>query len=234
MSDTEKLLPALEEVESLSVNQTLLEYYTSMTEHHRTKISVIGGAYLVLAQLLLLTPLTTIVDAIKNEDRYIFASMVGAIISLLALGLLHHAANLAIVAGQRLNILRNIYWSKLPKESKEPDEYTKWRLSFETKNRDITSVSRPSTVFLLLLVVPIFVLTIARYHNMVVEVLKGEVWFYVLLGVFYCLQFLLFGFFLMKIGRRSLHFYRVRDTYKVVQSAKSRKDCVERLTQGEG
>ncbi len=234
MSDSEKILPALEEVEDLSVNQALLQYYTDMTDHHRTKLSVLGGAYLILAQLLLLTPLKTITDAISGYERYIFASMVGAIISLLALGLFHHAANIAIIAAQRLNILRNIYWSKLPRESRVPDEYTKWRLVFETRNRDISSVSRPSGIFLLILVVPIFALTIIRYHAIVSQLLDREPWFYVLLGVFYAFEVALFVFYVIKIWRRTLHFYRIRDSYKIVQSAKSRTDCLQRLTENAG
>jgi hypothetical protein len=229
MSDADKLLPALENVEDLSLNQTLLEHYTSLTEHHRTKLSVLGTTYLVLAQLMLLTPLKTVSDAISASDTYIFALMLGAIISLVLLGLLHHAANMAVIAGQRLNILRNIYWIRLPKTLQDPDEYTTWRLAFETRNRDTSSLSRPSLVFLVVLAVPIFGLTIWRYNTLVIGILPKEPSTYILLGAFYALQGALFFFYLQKIFRRALHFSRIRDAYKAVQSAKSRTECIDKL-----
>lgn len=44
---------AVEDVERITVNSPLLTYYTEMTAHHRTKLSVIGGAYLTVASLMI-------------------------------------------------------------------------------------------------------------------------------------------------------------------------------------
>lgn len=228
MSDTDKLSAAFEDVEALSVNSSLLEYYTNMTEHHRTKISVIGGAYLVLTQLMLITPQETIIQSIK-QNNLLFSGMLGLIMSLLFLGILHHAANIAIIATQRLNVLRNIYWAKLPK-TQVNDGYQSWKTAFEVKNRDNISVSRFSMGFAILILSPIFLLTIARYHFLVVGLLTGnQQEIYLVLGAFYAGQLFLFAPFAAIIWKRTFNFYRVRDSYKLVQSSKTRDECLEKL-----
>jgi len=228
INSADKVSAAFEDVEALSVNISLLEYYTNMTEHHRTKISVVGGAYLVFSQLMLITPQETIISSIK-DDQLLFAAVIGLIMSLLFLGILHHAANIGIIATQRLNVLRNIYWVKLPKEETS-DTYQTWKTSFEVKHRDIYSVSRPSMIFAVAILVPVFVLTIMRYHSLVVGILgqtSGNVMLF--LGVFYMFQAMLFAPFLILIGIRTRNFYKTRDTYRVEQNAKSRGECLEKL-----
>lgn len=233
MSDTDKHSAACEEIDALSVNTALLEYYTSMTEHHRTKISVIGGAYLVLTQLMLITPQETIIQSIK-ENHLLFAGMLGLIMSLLFLGILHHAANIAIIASQRLNILRNIYWTKLPIKPIDND-YQSWKTLFEVKNRDNISVSRFSMGFAIAILAPIFFLTIARYHFLVVGLLTENTQeIFMVLGAFYAGQVILFAPFAIIIGKRTFNFYRVRDSYKIVQSSKSRDECLQKLKESFG
>jgi len=228
MSEAEKISAVFEGVEALSVNAALLEYYTSMTEHHRTKISVVGGAFLVLSQLMLITPQETIIQSIKN-DHLLFAGVLGLIMSLLFLGILHHAANIGIIATQRLNVLRNIYWTKLP-SAETNDEYQTWKTTFEIKNRDSYSVSRLSMVFAVTILIPIFVLTIMRYHSLVVGMLpEGTNDVFLVLGMFYAAQLALFIPFFLLIGIRTRNFYKTRDSYKLVQNAKSRDNCLKNL-----
>ncbi|MDP1572980.1 MAG: hypothetical protein Q8M09_12260 [Pseudomonadota bacterium] len=228
MSDADKISAAFEGVEALSVNTSLLEYYTSMTEHHRTKISVIGGAYLVLSQLMLITPQEVVLASVK-DDQLLFAGVLGLIMSLLFLGILHHAANIGIISTQRLNVLRNIYWVKLPEEETE-NTYQVWKTNFEVKHRDIHSVSRLSMAFAVVILAPIFVLTIMRYHSIVVGVLaQTSSSVHLFLGVFYAFQLVLFVPFLRLIAIRTYNFYKTRDSYKIVQNAKSRKTCLGQL-----
>lgn len=224
----ENLATALDEVEFLAVDTALLEYYTSLTEHHRTKLSVIGAAYLTLSQLMLLTPMKSIEEAVGN-DKLLFIAMLGLIVTLLILGILHHAANIAMVATQRLNVLRNLYWIKLPHIQNHSDKYEQWRKSFEPTHRDSRSVSWLSLRFALAILVPIFLLTLYRFHIVATTWLTGN-YEWLVLGAIYTAQVAIAVFYLRIIHVRATNFYHVRNSYKIVQSAAAREECLSKLS----
>lgn len=213
---------AVEDVERITVNSPLLTYYTEMTAHHRTKLSVIGGAYLTLGQLMLLTPIESIKTQLTTHAET-FVLKLGCIIALLTLGLCHHAANLAQVAGQRLNVLRNLYWFKLPDTEDKVIGYEAWRQKFEVNNRDSTSVSQPSLLVAFVVLVPVFFIVQVLFYGLTKDWLtKTNNIYVVTLGAFFLTQFVMIGWYSYITWLRYGNFRSIRGSYKRVQSAKSK------------
>jgi hypothetical protein len=217
---------AVDDVERITIDSTLLTYYTEMTGHHRTKITAIAGAYLALAQLLLLTPVDIVSTQIKTHAD-LFVVMIGCVIGLLTLGLWHHAANLAQVAGQRLNILRNLYWFKLPAIEAELSEYEKWRIEFEAKSRDSTSVSKPSLILGLIMLIPAIAITHVLFWRISQQWLAKDSVFAAAMGVFLFIQASICLYYATITWKRYGCFRAIRTTYKAIQNTVSRQKFLE-------
>jgi hypothetical protein len=211
----------VDDVERITIDSTLLTYYTEMTGHHRTKITAISGAYLALAQLLLLTPIDIVSTQIKAHAD-LFVLMIGCVIGLLTLGLWHHAANLAQVAGQRLNILRNLYWFKLPANEIELSAYESWRVKFETESRDSTSVSKPSLVLGLIMLIPAIAITHIIFWRISEHWITRDTLFAAAMGVFLFVQGVVSIYYAYITAIRYGNFRKIRDTYKKIQNSPSR------------
>ena len=213
-------------MKALEINGYLLEYYTNLTQHHRTKISLLGGIYLSVSQILLLTSIDTIKTSVAT-DEIVLIGGIGALITLLFVGILHHIGSLSIIATQRLNVLRTLYFELLPENNDEEDhEYVVWSKEFNTSTRDSFSLSKCSAILASIILVPIFMLTLIRFYSVSVAIVT-ENKIFLILGAFYFLQIIITVLYGYIIVQRTIGFYKSRKAFKQIQASVSKDECNE-------
>lgn len=223
MAEKGDVLPIRLDVDGL--NGHLLQYHTSMTEHHRGKLSVIAGAYLIVSQLMLTTKIADLKEGV-GVNGWVFLLILGSILSLLILGIFHHAVNIATVSSERLNVLRDVYYQRLPEERN--DAYETWRRDFEVRWRHTFPISSISIVIALLLVLVIFVSTIIRFIGLA-GIWLSDSYEWLAIGIFIATQLGIAATYSWFIVTRAKSFYRARASLQIILKSASRPEVALEL-----
>jgi len=218
-----------EVIDITGIHTNLLTYYSTLTQHHKSKLGFIATIYLTLTQLFIFTPKETINENLLSTNKYIFGMSWSILLTLLILGILHHIVSLAIVATRRLNILKDELYRLLPDNERNNDSYENFSKQKDIDTIDGFSASKWSSFISLALIVGLFILTFVHSFYIAKTVFENDLYGTMFIGMVFVVQLGLIIFYGSHIITRRTKFYEIRDVLKIVQRSKSKIDCKNKI-----
>ena len=210
------------------IHTNLLTYYNMLSQHHKNKLGFIATVYLTITQLMLNTPTETLKTNVEQENIVFVGMGLAILTTLLMLGILHHIVSLAIVATQRLNILKDEIYRLLPEEDLQ-EHFDKYSRESDIETIDDFSASKVSSLIALFLIGLIFILTFGYSFIVASNLFEKNALANMIIGMVALCQVVLIIYYGKYIISRRAKFYEVRNLLKIVQQSKSKKDCCNKL-----
>lgn len=211
---------------------SLLEHYTSLAQHHREKLSFLAGTYLVLGQILILTPRAAF-DLFKDNllapdqfvpDIVIFGAAAAGLFTMITIGILHHLCNLIAYATLRLDYERRCL---IAEARRHPPEA--WEVRLAARLRSRLSLSKVSAALAIVCAGAIWG-AIALRINYLVRHLGGDTGTAAMLvGAFLIVQIAIVAGYAAVVLRRARLFYHARDLLKCIETDAPRMELVSCL-----
>lgn len=210
---------------------SLLEHYTELAQHHREKLSFLGGLYLALGQVLIFTPTSTL-EQIKTNllskdqlvpDIAIFGGSAAALFTLITVGILHHLCNLIAYATLRLNYERRCVVEDVKRNTVD------WEKKLEAHLRTRFSLSKVSGVLAITCAAVIWASIVIRIIYIFKHLFADSPSVNVFVGLFIFTQIGILIVYAVIIFNRGRRFYQARDILKCIETDASIDKLIVRL-----
>lgn len=195
----------------------LLEYYTSLTQQHRQKLTFLLAMFIGITQVLAFLP-KTYIDALQkaHSNFYMLLFGVSAFLYLLLIGIGHHINNL--ISASTCRVRHETYLIKAFFNNKSSDE-----LKIDHYLRDYGSLSKVSGIAALIAGSALFGIVCYKVHaiSQITFQGKGDTIYTAAFTSFVWLSIITIIFYISTSGMRLYKFYIAQRILRFVRSGKS-------------